>query len=84
MRRSKTRATTKRYDFQQDIFPGSHVVKLKMTDHTDEISRQNPRIDDFIDKTTDRDDDDARVDSREFPMRKNRGQRESMRENTLW
>ena len=57
--------------------------KLKMTDHTDEINRQNSRIDDLIDKTTDRDDDDARVGSREFPMRKNRGQRESMRENTL-
>lgn len=56
---------------------------LKMTDHTDEIDRQKPRIDDFIDKTTDREDDDARVGSREFPMRKNRGQRESMRENTL-
>lgn len=54
-----------------------------MTDHTDEIDRQKPRIDDFIDKTTDREDDDARVGSREFPMRKNRGQRESMRENTL-
>ena len=56
---------------------------LKMTDHTVEIDRQKPRIDDFIDKPTDREDDDARVGSREFPMRKNRGQRESMRENTL-
>lgn len=32
-----------------------------MTDHTDEINRQNPRIDDLIDKTTDREDDDARA-----------------------
>ena len=54
-----------------------------MTDHTDEINRRKSRIDDLIDKTTDRDDDDARDGSREFPMRKNRGQRESMRENTL-